>query len=209
MIGHNYPGRHNVSSTSTVGANRKSLRPGTLLSGVRALMLGGATLTTGLVAGVFYAYSVSVDLGLAAQSDASYVATMQEINERIQNPLFFASFFGAVLFLLAALVLHLPRLRSGCFLLISLACLLYIGGGFLLTALINVPMNDQLAAVDPDAPARVLSQARDAYEGPWDFWNRIRTIFSTLSFVVLIGACLLAPGRASTLRPDKRRLEGP
>ena len=198
MIDHNHQGRHNMSSTSTVAASRKSLRPGTFLSGVRALLLGGATLTTGLVAGVFYAYSVSVDPGLAAQSDASYIATMQEINERIQNPLFFASFFGAGLFLLAALALHLPRLRSGRFLLISLACLLYIGGGFLLTAFINVPMNDQLATIDPEAPARVLSQAREAYEGPWDFWNGIRTIFSTLSFAALIWACLLREDRGES-----------
>jgi uncharacterized membrane protein len=190
MIDHNHPGRHDVSSTSTVAASRKSHQPGAFLSGVRALTLGGATLTTGLVAGVFYAYSVSVDPGLTAQSDASYVATMQEINERIQNPLFFASFIGAVLFLLAALVVHLPRLRSSRFLLISLACLLYIGGGFLLTAFINVPMNNQLATVDPEAPALVLSRAREAYEGPWDFWNGVRTIFSTMAFLSLIGACM-------------------
>ena len=173
----------------TVG--REAAGPKSILSICRTLMLGGATLTTGLVAGVFYAYAVSVDLGLAAQPDGSYVATMQEINDRIQNPLFFASFFGSVLFLLAALVVHLPGPRSGRFRLISLACLLYIGGGFLLTAFVNVPMNDQLAAVDPDAPARVLARARDAYEGPWDFWNGVRTVFSTLSFVALIWACLL------------------
>jgi uncharacterized membrane protein len=181
--------------TSIKPVGIKVPRSGTLLSAIRALTLAVATLTTGLVAGVFYAYSVSVAPGLAAQSDASYVATMQEINERIQNPLFFASFVGAVVLLLAALVLHLPRLRSGRFLLISLACVLYIGGGFLLTAFINVPMNDQLATVDPEAPPRVLAQAREVYEGPWDFWNGVRTVFSTLAFLALIGACLLAPGR--------------
>ena len=63
----------------------------------RAVSLLLATLTTDLVAGLFYAYSVSVNLGLAAQPDASYVSTMNAINERIQNPLFFASFFGAIL----------------------------------------------------------------------------------------------------------------
>ena len=52
-------------------------------SAVRVLSLAGATLTTGLIAGVFYSYAVSVTLGLAAQPDASYVATMQAINERI------------------------------------------------------------------------------------------------------------------------------
>lgn len=190
-VDHRYPRRHIMSRTSVETVSRKSPRPNNLLPVVRALMLAGATLTTGLVAGVFYAYSVSVDLGLAAQPDASYVATMQEINERIQNPLFFAGFFGAGLFSLAALVVHFPRLRSRRFQLISLACLFYIGGGFLLTAFVNVPMNDRLAAVDPDAPARVLARARDAYEGPWDFWNGVRTVFSTLSFVALIWACLL------------------
>jgi uncharacterized membrane protein len=52
---------------------------------------------------------------------------MQAINERIENPLFFLSFFGAVSFLIAALVVHSPRLRSGRFWLVALACLLYVG----------------------------------------------------------------------------------
>src|SRR5919107_596816 len=146
-------------------------RQNRFLSAFRAITLAGATLTTGLAAGVLYAYAVSVNLGLAVQPDESYVATMQAINEKIQNPVFFASFFGAVLF--------------------SLACVLYIGGGFLLTASINVPLNNQLAAVDPDAPARVLAAAREAYEGPWDFWNTIRTVFSTLAFLALVGACVV------------------
>jgi len=72
-------------------------------------MLACATLTTGLVAGVYYAYAVSVNLGLAAQPDASYVATMQAINERIENPLFFLTFFGAALFPLAALAAYYRR----------------------------------------------------------------------------------------------------
>jgi hypothetical protein len=78
-------------------------RPTALGSAVRNLTLALATLTTGLITGVFYAYAVSVNLGLAEQPDASYVSTMQAINERIENPLFFLSFFGAALFLLAAL----------------------------------------------------------------------------------------------------------
>jgi uncharacterized membrane protein len=172
-------------------ASYEAVRPKTLGSAVRALTLAGATLTTGLVAGVFYAYAVSVNLGLADQSDASYVATMQAINERIQNPLFFASFFGAILFLLAALAIHFPKLRSGRFRLIALAYVLYVGGGFLPTVFVNVPLNEQLAAVDPDAPARILSEARAAYEGPWNLWNGVRAVFSSLAFAALVGACLM------------------
>jgi len=170
-------------------------RPKTLGSAIRALTLAGATLTTGLVAGVFYAFAVSVNLGLAAQPDASYVATMQAINARIQNPMFFASFFGAALFLLAALAAHIPRPRSGRFRLVALACVLYIVGGFLLTASVNVPMNEELARVAASASPGELAGARAAYEGPWNFWNGVRTVFSSMAFLALIGACLLREDR--------------
>ena len=155
-----------------------------------AVALAGATVTTGLMAGLFYAYAVSVSLGLAAQPDAAYVATMNEINARIQNPLFFLSFVGAVGFLLAALFLHARRPRSGRFRLIVPACLLYIGGSFLVTVLVNVPLNDELSRAAADAPAAELSRARAAYEDPWNRWNGVRAACSTLAFVALVGACL-------------------
>ena len=170
--------------------DHKVPRPGRFWLVVRTLALGLATLTTGLVAGVFYAYAVSVSLGLAAQPDASYVATMQAINTRIQNPAFLASFFGAALLLLAALAVHIPRPRSGRFRLVALACALYIGGGFLLTAFVNVPLNEELARVAEGASSGELAGARAAYEGPWNFWNAVRTFFSSLAFLALIGACL-------------------
>jgi uncharacterized membrane protein len=171
-----------------------TMRSTALGSTVRALTLGLATLTTGLVAGVFYAYAVSVNLGLAAQSDASYVATMNAINERIENPLFFLTFFGAALFPLAALAVHYRRPRSGRFWLVALACLLYIGGSFLLTVFVNVPLNEQLASV-ADASPEELARARAGYESPWNFWNRVRTMFSFLAFVALVGACQLREER--------------
>jgi hypothetical protein len=42
---------------------------------------------------------------------------------------------------------------------------------------------------------RASWRARDAYEGPWNFWNGVRTVFSFLAFVVLVGACLLREDR--------------
>ena len=128
---------------------------------------------------------------------------MQAINERIQNPLFFASFFGSVLFLLAALAAHFRRPRSGRFWLVALACVLYNGGGFLLTAFLNVPLNNQLAGVASGASPGELASARAAYKGPWDFWNGVRTVFSILAFVVVV-ACLLREDRGP--RPEGRPL---
>ena len=92
------PEAKGVAEVEAKSSKRNPTSPGAIRptaggSALRGLTLAGATLATGLVAGVFYAYAVSVNLGLAAQTDAAYVATMNEINERIQNPLFFASFF--------------------------------------------------------------------------------------------------------------------
>ena len=189
-----------MSQTPLEAARRKAPLPTALGSAVRALTLAGATFTTGLIiAGVFYSYAVSVNLGLAAQPDADYVAAMQAINERIQNPLFFLSFFGAALFLLAALAAHYRRLQrsSGRFRLIALACALYIGGGFLLTVFLNVPMNEELAHVSAGASPGELAGARAAYEGVWNFWNGVRTVFSILAFLALLGACLLREDRGT------------
>jgi uncharacterized membrane protein len=57
------------------------------------------------------------------------------------------------------------------------------------TFLVNVPMNEELALVSDAAPA-TLAQVRAEYEGPWNFWNGARTVFSSLALLALIGACL-------------------
>jgi len=93
------------------------------------LALAGATFTTGLISGFFYAYMCSVTRGLALLPDAQYVAAMQAINATVRNGVFAFSFFGAAVFLILAVLVHVPLFRSRRFALISLACLLYIGVG--------------------------------------------------------------------------------
>lgn len=185
-------------------AGTETLRPTALGSTVRAITLALATLTTGLIAGFIYAYAVSVNLGLAELPDASYVSTTNAINERTLNPAFFAIFLGAPLFLLAALAAHLPWPRSGRFWLVALASALLIGGDFLVTMFANVPLNEELARVAADASAGELAEARAAYEGPWDFWNSVRTVSSVLAFLLLVCACLLRGDRGPRLRGRPR-----
>ncbi len=162
----------------------------------RGLTLASATLTTGLMSGFFYAYACSVTLGLALLPDEQYVAAMQAINATVRNGVFAFSFFGATLSLLAAVAVYAPRPRSRRFFFVALACVLYVGGGFLLTLGVNVPMNEELARVGGAAP-EVLARARADYEGPWNFWNGVRTVCSSLAFVALMSACLSRPGRGS------------
>jgi uncharacterized membrane protein len=48
----------------------------------------------GLLAGLFFSYSYSVNPGLKSLADNEYVKAMQSINIAIQNPYFFISFMG-------------------------------------------------------------------------------------------------------------------
>lgn len=74
-------------------------------------------LFSGLVAGLFYAYSCSVNPGLKALSDVEYLIAMQSINRAIQNPYFFCSFMGLLLcFPYAVGKLMAPALLSTCYL---------------------------------------------------------------------------------------------
>ena len=59
----------------------------------------------------------------------------------------------------------------------------------MVTFLVNVPMNEELARVGEVGPA-ALAHIRAEYEGPWNFWNGVRTVFSSLALLALIGACL-------------------
>lgn len=56
-----------------------------------------AAIGSGLMAGLFFTYSNSVMPALARMPPAQGTAAMNHINVVIQNPLFFAAFFGAAL----------------------------------------------------------------------------------------------------------------
>ena len=176
-------------ATATPNAASDSIPLAGVRSIARPLTLILATLTTGLISGFFYTYACSVTLGLALLPDEQYIEAMQSINATVRNGVFAFSFFGAVLSLLVALAIHAPRPRSRGFILVALAAVLYIGGGFMVTFLVNVPMNEELARVGEVGPA-ALAHIRAEYEGPWNFWNGVRTAFSSMALLALIGACL-------------------
>src|SRR5829696_8659768 len=179
-----------MASRSTAAPN--ALPKKALGSIARPLALIAATLTTGLIGGFFYAYVCSVSVGLTLLPNERYVAAMQAINATVRNGVFAFSFFGAVLSLLLALALHAPAYRSRRFVLVALAAALYVRGGFMVTFLVNVPMNEELARVGEVGP-RALARVRAEYEGPWNFWNGVPTMCSSLRFLSLIAAGLTPP----------------
>lgn len=155
-----------------------------------------AVLATALIAGLYYSYSCSVNPGLAKLPDTEYVSAMQSINLAIQNPVFFASFFGALLLLpLAAWQQFQAGDKTRCYLLLA-AAVIYAFGSMAVTVFGNVPLNNALAGLarTKALPADIHS-ARLAFEKPWNNLHAIRTIATILSLVLATAACLATAER--------------
>jgi uncharacterized membrane protein len=152
------------------------------------LLIITATLTA-LIAGLFYAYSCSVVLGLGKLSDSEYLKAMQSINREILNPAFFLSFMGTVVLLPVSTFVF--RGQSPVFLFLLIATLSYLIGVFGVTVLINVPLNEQLDKLDlANTASQAIREMREKFESRWNFFNNIRTIFSVISIILTVCACI-------------------
>ena len=144
---------------------------------------------TALMAGLFYAWSCSVMLGFARLSDREFISVMQKTNRAIQNPVFFAAFFGAPIFLLISTVLH--YYQSPRFALLLAATVIYTIGTFGVTIFGNVPMNNILDRFNLEsATDEEIAQQRANFERRWNNLNHIRTVSSTIAVILVVIACL-------------------
>jgi uncharacterized membrane protein len=133
-----------------------------------------AALGAGLMAGLFFAFSVSVMRALARISPPAGIAAMQAINVVILNPLFGLVFFGTVMasLLLGGYAVVIRDQPGAWYLGAGAAC--YVIGGFLVTMAFNVPRNNALAALDPSSAGAASAWSR--YVSEWTNWNHVRTI---------------------------------
>lgn len=156
----------------------------------RSLVLLSATLATGLMAGLYFAFSVAVMPALARTGDRTFIETMQRVNVAILNGWFTLAFGGALVLGVVAAVMHRGEGRSALPWIIA-GVVLY-AASLVITVGCSVPLNDRLA--DAGAPARIHDPAavRAQFESAWVHWNIARTL-------VTIGAlgCLAWAMRAA------------
>lgn len=159
------------------------------------LFLLFSALASGLIAGLFYSYSCSVNPGLGALSDSDYLAAMQSINRAILNPVFFFSFIGTLLLLLVSTYQHFGT--GSRFYILVAATLVYAIGTFGVTVAGNVPLNDALDKINLTATSsQELAAHRLRFEVPWNKLHAVRTWASILSFILVLLACLTIPNKA-------------
>ncbi|PPK66361.1 putative membrane protein [Actinokineospora auranticolor] len=140
------------------------------------VLSAAAAVSSGLVAGIFFAFSVFVMRALGAVPPESGVAAMRSINRVIITPLFIAVFLGAGALGVALAVLGpWPH---------AVAAALYVVGVFGVTGARNVPWNNELDALTPGTAEAAAYWA--GYLRRWTAWNHVRTVASTGATVLYV-----------------------
>ena len=149
-------------------------------------LLAVTTILSGLMSGFFFAYTFSVNLGLAKLNNKEYLTAMQSINKEVLHSIFYTSFFGTLFSLIISSIMYFD-IHSPKFLLIFFSCISYVIGVFGITAIRNVPLNNKIERFDiSKASEESLQKMRVIFEKPWLFWNNIRTLASFIAFVCLV-----------------------
>ena len=169
------------------------------------ILVLAAALGSGLVAGVFYAFSTFVMRALARLAPAQGIAAMKSINAVVINPWFLGVFIGTAALSLAAVASATYRWGAPGAAWLLAGGILYFAGSFVVTMRGNVPMNEALAtAAVPTDPQAALKLWFD-FSVPWTWWNTLRTAFSALS-LLLVGAAIFAStgSRPARITPQPR-----
>jgi uncharacterized membrane protein len=148
-----------------------------------------AALGSGLVGGVFFGFSGFVMKALARLRPAHGIAAMQSINVVAVTPPLMIALFGTALACVALVASSLTKWREPVAMLRLVAGGLFLVGTVLVTIVRNVPMNDALAAVDPDSADGVAEWGR--YVTSWTAWNTVRTV-AAIAAAVMFSLTLMA-----------------
>ena len=140
-----------------------------------------AVLGSGLVAGIFFAFSTFVMRALGRLPENQGIAAMNAINVTVLNPWFFLAFFGTGAVCLAIVFLAVGSAAGTHQAYLLAACALYLLGCLLVTVAFNVPLNNRLASAEPESvgPNSMGPGALWAhYLSRWTLWNHVRTAAS-------------------------------
>jgi len=158
------------------------------------ILLAISTFLCSLVAGFLFAFAVVVMPGIRNLGDREFILTFQVIDRIIQNnqPIFLIVWVGSVVLLIATLVIGFVQLEGTCLMLLILVTVTYIFGVQLPTVIFNIPLNNKVQTLDVDEIGEdTLKFAREEFESPWNRWNLVRTVISSLVSIMLITLLVL------------------
>lgn len=152
-----------------------------------------SALLCALIAGFVLCFAIVVMPGIKTLGDLDFLKPFKAMDGIIQNnqPLFMLVWLGSALVLLASTFLGLWQLESPDLRLLIVSCGTYLFGVHLPTMTINIPLNNRLQSLDLEATAQAeLRGIARLFESRWLRWNTIRTVFATLTTLMLLALLL-------------------
>lgn len=154
---------------------------------VTAAVIAGA-LGSGLVAGVFFAFSGFVMPALARLPAAQGIAAMQSIDIQAVTPPLMIALFGTAAICLGLGIAALVRWQGPGSVYVLAGGAAYLLGAVVVTMICNVPRNNALAALDPATVDAAGFWSRYVVE--WTAWNHLRCAASLAASACFILALI-------------------
>jgi uncharacterized membrane protein len=146
-----------------------------------------AALASAAGGGMMYVFSTMVMRGLDRTGPVDAITAMRGINaEANASPAFLLGYFSATILALVVGVIAIVRLNQpGSWWLLIGAILAILGA--IITMVFNVPLNNHLDTVDPDAlSAADAAREWQAYFSTWTAWNHARTLTAFIGAAVML-----------------------
>lgn len=160
------------------------------------LFASTALLLAGGIFGFFYAWVCSTMWGLDAADPRVAISAMQAMNASVRNPVFAPAFFATPFVVLVTAILAFGQSYRRAGMSFAAAGVIGLFGGLVLTATINVPMNEALGQL---GTIESLSEAQAIwadYSPKWQFWNQMRT-YATGIALLLVGYGIYCLGQGA------------
>ncbi|ENN86400.1 hypothetical protein RHSP_19508 [Rhizobium freirei PRF 81] len=145
-----------------------------------------AALSSGLLAGVYFAFSTFVMQSLARLPVDQGIAAMQSINVTIVRSPFIIVFMLAAILSVFVAAMAIIYWRGSVSVMMLAGAALYLVASFLSTIVFNVPLNDALDKVDGHTAE--AAQLWTTYLSDWMQWNHVRTVASLLAACAFVRA---------------------
>jgi uncharacterized membrane protein len=150
-----------------------------MTSSIITALFWAAALSSGLIAGIYFAFSVFIMRAFGKIETSQSVVAMNAINETILRSLFMPLFFGSTIVSVILIIVALTHWGDAGSGLTLIAGAIYFVGMFVCTVVFNVPLNHLLAGVNEDNAN--AEEVWSLYLKTWTLWNHLRTVSSLVT----------------------------
>ncbi len=151
------------------------------------ILLMVITLVTGLMAGLYLGWAISVLPGYWLLDDRAMLTAFQKVNRAIYNVSFISLFVATIVAAPIVLVFQWGNFGDQQRVIMIAASILVVAGHFLVTFLGNIPINKRLDKMHiSEASESDIANMRDLLKVNWRRLHWTRTIATTAAFFLLL-----------------------